>query len=97
MRFARVVAVFAIASLILATGCVSTIGPSVAGDALHSVVPDVAGQTRTAAEKTLTEAGYEIGTVTEQTGSAPGTVVSTKPVGGTAAPKGTVIDLVVAR
>jgi len=59
-------------------------------------VPSVAGKTREEAEKALTDAGLQPGTVAEQPNAAPaGTVLSTVPAEGTQVTPGQRVDLVV--
>jgi serine/threonine-protein kinase len=62
-------------------------------------VPDVTGQSQSAAEAALTGAGLSVGTVTKRTSStqAPGTVISQSPSGGTAVPAGGKVNLTVAQ
>lgn len=62
----------------------------------HSgTIPELAGMTLAAAKTLLTQAGYVAGTVTDvpNATSVKGTVISTKPVAGTAAPAGTLVDI----
>jgi eukaryotic-like serine/threonine-protein kinase len=61
-------------------------------------VPDVTGQTQTAAEATLAEAKLELGTVTEKVSStqAAGTVLSQSPASSKSVRAGTKVDLTVA-
>jgi beta-lactam-binding protein with PASTA domain/predicted Ser/Thr protein kinase len=62
-------------------------------------VPDVTGQTLTAAEATLAEAKLALGTVTEKasTTQTPGTVISQSPNGGRSVRGGSKVDLTVAK
>ncbi|HEX5225783.1 MAG TPA: PASTA domain-containing protein, partial [Solirubrobacteraceae bacterium] len=62
-------------------------------------VPDVVGQTQSAAESALSNAGMLTGTVTQQTSStqSPGTVLSQSPAGGASARAGGKVNLVVAK
>jgi eukaryotic-like serine/threonine-protein kinase len=62
-------------------------------------VPDVTGQTQRAASSTLVNAGFKVGTVTQQqtTSSPAGTVISQSPSGGTSQVPGTSVNLVVAQ
>jgi len=62
-------------------------------------IPDVVGKTRTEAQTTLTEAGFVVGTVTEDfSDSVPvGSVSSQQPASGSSAKKGTSVALVVSR
>ncbi|HEY2161795.1 MAG TPA: Stk1 family PASTA domain-containing Ser/Thr kinase [Solirubrobacteraceae bacterium] len=62
-------------------------------------VPDVTGQTQQAATSNLVNAGFKVGTVTQQqtTSSPAGTVISQSPSGGTPEVPGTSINIVVAQ
>ena len=62
-------------------------------------VPDVVGQSRTAAEATLTGAGLAVGTVSQKVSStqAPGTVLSQSPAAGSSAHAGDKVNLTVAQ
>jgi len=62
-------------------------------------VPDVTGQSRSAAEAALTAAGLTVGTVTQRSSStqAPGTVISESPAAGSAVPTGGKVNLTVAQ
>lgn len=62
-------------------------------------VPDVKGQTRSEAEATLTNAGLEVGTVSEQVDATatPGTVLSQSPGTGTSVKAESKVSLVVAK
>jgi beta-lactam-binding protein with PASTA domain/predicted Ser/Thr protein kinase len=62
-------------------------------------VPDVTGESLTAAEASLTNAGLSVGTVTKKTNSAqsPETVLSQAPAGGTSVRAQSKIDLTVAQ
>jgi serine/threonine-protein kinase len=62
-------------------------------------VPDVTGQSRSAAEATLTAAGLNIGTVTQRSSStqAPGTVISESPGAGSALAAGGKVNLTLAQ
>ena len=62
-------------------------------------VPDVTGESLTAAEASLTNAGLSLGTVTKKTSStaSPGTVLSQSPAGGTSAKAQSKVDLTVAQ
>ena len=62
-------------------------------------VPDVTGQSLSAAEATLANAGLELGTVTkrESTEQQPGTVLSQSPSNGTSVKAKSKVDLVVAQ
>jgi serine/threonine-protein kinase len=61
-------------------------------------VPDVKGQSQSAAEATLTNAGLTVGSVSKRTSSAqpPGTVVAQTPASGSSTHAGGSVDLVVA-
>jgi serine/threonine-protein kinase len=62
-------------------------------------VPDVTGQSQSAAEAALTAAGLAVGTVTQRSSStqAPGTVISQSPAGGGNLPAGGKVNLTVAQ
>jgi serine/threonine-protein kinase len=62
-------------------------------------VPDVTGQTQSAAERALTGAGLAVGTVTHQPSSTQtaGDVISQSPSGGSSVPTGSNVDLTVAQ
>jgi serine/threonine-protein kinase len=62
-------------------------------------VPDVTGQSQSAAEAALTSAGLTVGTISKQVSStqAPGTVISQSPRGGTSVPTGGKVNLTVAQ
>jgi serine/threonine-protein kinase len=62
-------------------------------------VPNVTGQSQSAAEAALTGAGLTVGTVTQRSSSnqAPGTVISQSPGGGSALPGGGTVNLTVAQ
>jgi beta-lactam-binding protein with PASTA domain/predicted Ser/Thr protein kinase len=62
-------------------------------------VPDVVGQSLSAAEATLTNAGLALGTVTKRTSTteAPGTVLSQSPATGTSVKAESKVDLTVAQ
>jgi serine/threonine-protein kinase len=62
-------------------------------------VPDLTGQSQSAAEAALTGAGLALGTVTKRTSStqAPGTVISQSPSGGASVPAGGKVNLTVAQ
>ena len=62
-------------------------------------VPDVKGQTRSQAEATLTNAGLEVGTVTERPSAtaAAGTVLSQSPASGSSVKSESKVELVVAK
>ncbi|HZE05238.1 MAG TPA: PASTA domain-containing protein, partial [Solirubrobacteraceae bacterium] len=60
-------------------------------------VPDVKGETQTAATADLTKAGFSVNTSNKATSSAPaGTVVSQSPAAGTTQPKGSTVTIVLA-
>ncbi len=65
----------------------------------QSTVPDLVGQSRAAAEATLTNAKLAAGTVTQQTSSeqSPGTVLEQSPAAGTSLPAGGTVSFVVAQ
>ncbi|HXW58189.1 MAG TPA: PASTA domain-containing protein, partial [Solirubrobacteraceae bacterium] len=62
-------------------------------------VPDLTGQSQTAAESALTTAGLTVGSVTQQVSSkqAPGTVVAQSPSAGSSLNGGQSVDLVIAQ
>jgi serine/threonine-protein kinase len=61
-------------------------------------VPDVTGQSQTAAEATLTNASLTVGTVTHRVSTqSPGTVLSQSPATGTPVHAGNAVDLTVAQ
>jgi eukaryotic-like serine/threonine-protein kinase len=61
-------------------------------------VPDLAGETLSAAEGTLTNEGLAVGTVTKKTSTqAPGTVLSQSPASGSSLRAGGKVDLTVAK
>ncbi|HEY2436597.1 MAG TPA: PASTA domain-containing protein, partial [Solirubrobacteraceae bacterium] len=62
-------------------------------------VPDVTGQTQQAATSNLVNAGFKVGTVSQQqtTGSPVGTVISQSPSGGALEAPGTSVNIVVAQ
>jgi eukaryotic-like serine/threonine-protein kinase len=62
-------------------------------------VPDTTGQSRTAAEASLTTAGLAVGTVTQEASStqSPGTVLSQSPPGGSSLRAGGKVNLTVAK
>jgi serine/threonine-protein kinase len=62
-------------------------------------VPDVAGQSQTGAEASLTGAGLSVGTITHQssTTQSPGTVISQTPRGGASLAPGGKVNLTVAQ
>jgi len=61
-------------------------------------VPDVVGQSRTAAEATLTNAKLSVGAVTQQTSEqSPGTVLEQSPAAGSSLADGEKVNLTVAR
>jgi eukaryotic-like serine/threonine-protein kinase len=62
-------------------------------------VPDVVGDSQTAAEAAITNAGLTVGTINRQASSSqsPGTVLSQSPRGGTQAPGGGSVELTVAQ
>jgi beta-lactam-binding protein with PASTA domain/predicted Ser/Thr protein kinase len=62
-------------------------------------VPDVVGQSQTAAEATLTNAKLDVGAITQQVSStqAPGTVISQSPTTGASAHEGDKVNLTVAQ
>jgi beta-lactam-binding protein with PASTA domain len=62
-------------------------------------VPDVVGQSRGAAEATLTNAKLAVGTVTQQTSTeqSPGTVLEQSPAAGSSLPSGGKVNLTVAQ
>ncbi len=65
----------------------------------QTTVPDVVGQSRAAAEATLTNAKLAAGAVTQQTSTeqAPGTVLEQSPAPGTSLPAGGTVNFVVAQ
>jgi len=77
-----------LASLVLAAGCKTSV-----------TVPDVSGMTQTAAQATLTGAGFTLGAVTPSYSAtvAAGAVVSQVPAPGTSAATGTPVALVVSQ
>lgn len=95
----RVLAIVVVASIIVGalglSGCASTRSEVTAPDELHSVVPDVVGQSEAAAQEALVQAGFELGEVTSSPGGEPGVVVSQDPVAGTSNPRSNPVDLVV--
>jgi serine/threonine-protein kinase len=66
-------------------------------EAVH--VPDVAGQSQSAAEATLTNAGLTLGSVSQQVSAtqSPGTVLSQSPATGNSLPAGGKVNLTVAK
>lgn len=57
-------------------------------------VPNVAGQDQVDAAQTLTDAGFKFAKASQPSGSVPaGTVISTSPASGTAAPRGSVVTM----
>jgi len=62
-------------------------------------VPDVVGQSQSAAEATLTNAGLTVGAVTQRVSStqSPGTVIAQAPARGSSEPSGTAVELTVAK
>ncbi len=62
-------------------------------------VPDVVGQSQSAAEATLTNAGLTVGAITPRvsSGQAPGTVIAQSPARGGSLPSGGAVELTVAR
>jgi eukaryotic-like serine/threonine-protein kinase len=62
-------------------------------------VPDVRGQSQSAAESALSSVGLEVGKITKQTSSdqQPGTVLSQSPAGGSSAKAKSPVDLTVAQ
>jgi serine/threonine-protein kinase len=62
-------------------------------------VPDVTGQSQSAARATIENAGFKVGSVTTQqtSGTPAGDVISQTPSGGTPATAGSTVDLVVAQ
>ena len=93
-RFATPV-VLAIA-LVLAIGCSPQGTSDGGGDGLHSVVPSVTGLSLSAAEMTLDDAGYVIGTVGGDVDDPEAVVVEQSPIASTSLPWGGEVDLVVA-
>ena len=65
----------------------------------QTTVPDVVGQSRAAAEATLTNAKLAAGAITQQTSSeqSPGTVLEQSPAAGSSLPAGGTVNLTVAR
>lgn len=62
------------------------------------MVPNVVGLLQAGATAAITGAGFEVGVVTQQYDPAPaGTVIAQSPLGGTMAPPGTPVSLVVSR
>jgi eukaryotic-like serine/threonine-protein kinase len=64
----------------------------------QTTVPDVTGQSRAAAEATLSDAGLKVGAVTQRSSSeqSPGTVLAQSPEVGTSSPRGATVELTVA-
>jgi serine/threonine-protein kinase len=61
-------------------------------------VPDLVGESQTAAEAALTSAGLEVGTVSSRvSGQSPGSVLAQSPRGGTSLPSGSKVNLTVAQ
>ncbi len=62
-------------------------------------VPDVIGQSRAAAEASLSNAGLKVGEVSQQTSTEgpPGTVLAQSPEGGSSLAEGGVVDLAIAQ
>jgi serine/threonine-protein kinase len=65
----------------------------------QTTVPDVVGQSRAAAEATLTNAKLAAGTITQQTSTeqSPGTVLEQSPAAGSSLPDGGTVNLTVAQ
>jgi serine/threonine-protein kinase len=65
----------------------------------QTTVPDVVGQSRAAAEATLTNAKLAVGTITQQTSTeqSPGTVLEQSPAAGASLPVGGTVNFVVAQ
>lgn len=64
----------------------------------QTTIPDVTGQSRAAAEATLSDAGLKVGAVAQQSSSeqTPGTVLAQSPEGGTSSPRGATVELTIA-
>jgi serine/threonine-protein kinase len=61
-------------------------------------VPDLVGESQTAAEAALTSAGLEVGTVSSRvSGQSPGSVLAQSPRGGASLPSGSKVNLTVAQ
>ncbi len=71
----------------------------VSGGPAPVAAPDVVGQSRAAAEATLSNAGLAVGTVTQQTtsGQSPGTVLAQSPAAGTQLSANSKVELTVAQ
>jgi eukaryotic-like serine/threonine-protein kinase len=71
----------------------------VSGGPAQTSVPDVVGQSRAAAEATLTNAKLTVGTVTQRSSAeqSPGTVLEQSPTAGSSLPAGGTVNLTVAQ
>jgi beta-lactam-binding protein with PASTA domain len=77
----------------------SSVTVLVSGGPAQTSVPDVVGQSRAAAEATLTNAKLTVGAITQQTTSeqSPGTVLEQSPPAGSSLPAGGKVSLTVAQ
>ena len=77
----------------------SSVTVLVSGGPAQTAVPDVVGQSRAAAEATLTNAKLAAGAVTQQTSTeqSPGTVLEQSPAAGSSLPAGGTVNLTVAQ
>ncbi len=77
----------------------SSVTVLVSGGPAQTIVPDVVGQSRAAAEATLTNAKLAAGAITQQTSTeqSPGTVLEQSPTPGSSLPDGGTVNLTVAQ
>jgi serine/threonine-protein kinase len=77
----------------------SSVTVAVSGGPAQTTVPDVVGQSRAAAEATLTNAKLAAGAITQQTSTeqSPGTVLEQSPTPGSSLPDGGTVNLTVAQ
>lgn len=89
-----------LALVLFVPGCAEAPPDSQRSDGLHSTVPSLTGMSREQAEKALTEAGYELGDVTERNsdaGAEQGSIIAQDPAAGTSLPRGQTVSVTTAR